>query len=176
MRPNIPIEYYQELSKLIYFDKNIPKWNRSFKRQVKDKIAGKMAASGRIIRLTLNGIQKTITAHRLLWFMHYQEYPPLIIFHLDYNKDNNINSNLIGLDPRSNYKGVKWDIKNQKWCAIAYIDDQPNFLGYFDKENEAAKAWDQAIDGIYPNYKKNFNYDILKNQGLTVAERWSQYQ
>lgn len=162
MRPNIPIEYFQKLSKFIYFEDGDPKWNVSFKRKKKDSIAGKITKSGRLIRATIDDIQKNIPAHRLLWFMHYQEYPPKIVFHLDYNKDNNNIHNLIGLDPKSDYRGVKWDIKNKRWCAIAYIDDKPDFLGYFDIEKDAAKAWDSAIDGIYPNYKKNFNYDLLK--------------
>ncbi len=168
MYEQISIEYYEEISKHIYFDDKYPRWNLSRRRVKKGQIAGQLKGSGRILRFRIGDTQKIISAHRLLWFMYYKEYPPKIIFHIDRDKDNNSVKNLIGLDPRSDFNGVRWDIKRDQWCAIAYLDDDSKFLGYFETEKDAAKSWDSAIDGIYPNYKKNFNYDLLKK-----SKSWS---
>lgn len=47
-------------------------------------------------------------------------------------------------DAVSQYKGVAWDKARNKWKAAICIDGKSIFLGRFDDETEAAKAYDIA--------------------------------
>lgn len=42
------------------------------------------------------------------------------------------------------YKGVCWEKRRNKWIAFISPDSTFKFLGYFDDEIEAAKAYDEA--------------------------------
>lgn len=53
---------------------------------------------------------------------------------------------------KSQYIGVRWLNKNQKWEARMYIDGKRVGLGWFDLENDAAEAYQNALKA---NNKKN---------------------
>jgi len=42
------------------------------------------------------------------------------------------------------YKGVSWNKSSKKWFAVIKSNNRRMFLGYFDDEIEAAKAYDEA--------------------------------
>jgi hypothetical protein len=44
----------------------------------------------------------------------------------------------------SGYKGVNWNIEKQKWRANITVDYKTIFLGYFDKKEHAAQAYNVA--------------------------------
>lgn len=55
----------------------------------------------------------------------------------------------------SQYKGVYWDKARNKWRASIAINGVPKFLGRFDDELEAHKAYCEAADkyfGKFANY------------------------
>jgi|CXWL01.1.fsa_nt_gi hypothetical protein len=57
----------------------------------------------------------------------------------------------------SRYLGVSWDSRINKWSANFYHNKKQSRLGYFDNEEDAAKAHDiVARDHNYPIYKLNF--------------------
>lgn len=44
----------------------------------------------------------------------------------------------------SNYVGVSWHVRDQAWVAHLQVDGERRHLGYFDDEEEAARARDLA--------------------------------
>jgi len=56
----------------------------------------------------------------------------------------------------STYNGVSFILKEKKWQSTININKKNIFLGYFDVEKEAAKAYNLAIiDNNLPKYKLN---------------------
>lgn len=49
------------------------------------------------------------------------------------------------LTSSSKYKGVYWYKPYQKWRALIKLEGQSKHLGYFSKEDDAAKTYNQAV-------------------------------
>lgn len=54
------------------------------------------------------------------------------------------NSKDSGGDVVATFKGVQWDRKNNRWRARLHTD-RTRHVGYFPTEEEAGRAWDQAL-------------------------------
>jgi hypothetical protein len=88
-----------------------------------------------------------------------------VIDHIDGNKQNNNVSNIritsqrvnsIGRkNPSSKHRGVSFYKNYNKWCAKIYIDGKENNLGYFLNEEDAAKAYQDALSKLEPQYFNN---------------------
>ena len=92
--------------------------------------------------------------------MHRQiMYPPegLVVDHIDHNGLNNRKNNLrictnsqnllnrrIRPDCKSRYKGVIWNAHARKWVAKVGLGGVRHHLGCFEREIDAAKAYDKA--------------------------------
>jgi hypothetical protein len=100
-------------------------------------------------------------AHRLI-----TNCPPdLYVAHLNHNGLNNRDDNLWGCTPTqsmghtrkrkdgvtSQYKGMSWTKACHKWQAQICIHGRAKFLGYFDDERDAARAYDRFGDLAYTN-------------------------
>ncbi len=57
----------------------------------------------------------------------------------------------------SKYKGVYWYNSTKKWCAAIKSNNKRTYLGYFDNEMEAAKAYDVAAKKLHGEFA-NLNY------------------
>ncbi|MEB5757416.1 AP2 domain-containing protein [Mammaliicoccus sciuri] len=74
----------------------------------------------------------------------------------------------------SKYKGVHWDKRSNKWCSSISVDGKNVYLGRFESEDEAAKAYNQAVldywDGegylnkIGTDARKKRDYKTYKNR------------
>lgn len=99
--------------------------------------------------------KKMIYMHRLIISAKDGEF----VDHLDHNKLNNIRSNLricnqsqnggnsrstISNKKTSKYKGVYWDKSRNKWASRIKVNYIGKFLGRFDLEEDAAKAYNDA--------------------------------
>lgn len=52
----------------------------------------------------------------------------------------------------SKYRGVCWDAGRQKWLTQAYKDAKHIYRGWFDNEEDAARAWDAAVSQHYGEF------------------------
>ena len=153
----IPLEYYQALAKRIYFIDGVPYWNqKSPLPRLWDKVAGEISDPGyRRICISINKKRKSISAHRLHWYMEFGEVPK----QLDHIKGVKIDNRIEELRPstqsqnmrnvkkirgRSKYRGVTLN-DNGRWRSRIKDYGKSIHLGYFDDEIEAAKAYDTAL-------------------------------
>lgn len=75
---------------------------------------------------------------------------------------------------KSKYKGVCWDKRSNKWVSSITVDGKKVYLGRFENEDEAAKAYNQAVldywDGegylnkIGTDARKSRDYKTYKNR------------
>jgi HNH endonuclease/AP2 domain len=95
--------------------------------------------------------------HRLLFYWHHG-YLPKLIDHKDTNAQNNNIENLRELNNSGNrrnshkiknctsiYKGVCWIKANKKWRAKFTLNGKDIHLGYFDNEDDAGQAYNDAV-------------------------------
>ena len=71
--------------------------------------------------------------------------------------------------PTSGYRGVCWDPRREKWLASIGVGEETEYLGGFDEEIEAAKAYDRAALRYHDPANTNFppsNYDVEEGEEL----------
>lgn len=126
------------------------------------------------VGVTVKGKTKSSRTHHLVWFFEYGEWPTSQLDHIDGNKLNNHFTNLRLATGRENtqsyhrlkrssskYLGVSWRKDRKIWTACIYINKAHKWLGYFECELEAARAYDKALvgQGLDP-----VNVKIMRNE------------
>jgi len=79
-------------------------------------------------------------------------------------KQNNYNRRIQGRGA-SKYKGVSWKNRDKRWRATLYYEKKQIFLGCFETEIEAAKAYDRAAVKYYKEYAR-VNFPAKKDNGI----------
>lgn len=139
---------------------------RSLDRIVKGSQGSKRLIRGRVLKPWLNRAgyfvvslwqdnkKQNFDVHRLVGLAFVGDYPKFD--HKDRNSTNNFPSNLrpctssengantTGRSGTSKFKGVSWDKSRQKWQTHVMVDYKSKFLGRFDSEVDAAKAYNKA--------------------------------
>lgn len=159
-------EYYDRLIERVEFIYGKPYWILGNKNH-KDKMAGRVSNTGyRQIGVTINKKTITLLSHRVNWYKKYKSLPEYLD-HIDGDRDNSRLSNLriathsqnmrnrkgVGV---SNFLGVSRRIyKNKiKWCANIKLNGKTKYIGSYDNEVDAAKAYNIEafkVAGDYAN-------------------------
>lgn len=111
--------------------------------------------------------------HRLIFLYHYG-YLPKYIDHINNDQSNNKIENLrevtasqnnMNMKKRKNsiskYKGISWDKQNNKWKSGIKINGKQIYLGRFDNETDAAKAYNKKAIEIFGEFGK---LNIIKEE------------
>ena len=124
------------------------------------------------VRLSKNGITKTIKIHRLVGFAFIPNPENLReIDHIDQNKANNSISNLRWVSRSNNnrnkpkkqntsskYMGVCFDKANGKYRAKIQINNKNKYIGIYETEEDAGHAFDNFVKehNLIEFYSLNF--------------------
>ena len=109
---------------------------------------------------------KNYLEHRLVWLYHRGEWPKGQIDHINGNTGDNRIENLREatnqqncwnrkplVDSTSKYKGVCWNKQCNKWVASYKYKGKKHYLGLYENELEAAKAYDKATEHLHKEYQ-----------------------
>lgn len=110
--------------------------------------------------------QKRILVHRVVFYIHHQ-FIPDEIDHINRKRDDNRIENLRVADTHSNnlgnqsiqarnksskYKGVCWDKSRKKWMAGIKHNGKRIYIGRFESEQLAAKAYNEYAIKIFGDF------------------------
>jgi hypothetical protein len=70
----------------------------------------------------------------------------------------------------SEYRGVSWNKRDSKWQAYIHHSGEKHYLGYFDDEEEAARAYDRAARANQGD-KAMLNFPAEGEQGVNDGKR-----
>ncbi|QIG68214.1 HNH endonuclease protein [Rhizobium phage RHph_Y1_10] len=118
-------------------------------------------------------MKKTLSAHRVAWFLHYGEWPAGgVIDHINGNKTDNRIENLrvvttqqngrnrkLNENSKSGYPGVYWACRQKAWKVYIRREGRNIHLGYFKNKTDAAEARKSAerADGYSPSHGRAGN-------------------
>ena len=113
---------------------------------------------------TISINNKAHLTHRLIYLYHH-EFLPKFLDHIDRNRSNNKIENLREVtlsqnnrnskpskNSLSEYKGVSWDKKINKWIAQIKYQNKNIGLGSFDNEIEAALTYNTKATELFKEY------------------------
>lgn len=127
---------------------------------------GTVSKGYKVITFRINKKQFTLSCHRVIWFLTYGYWPK----NLDHKDCNGLNNSIDNLreccqiqnsqnrrkgSGKSKYKGVHFF--KGKWVARIQVKGERKYLGSFESEEEAAKAYDNSAKFYFGNWA-NLNF------------------
>ena len=162
----------EEVEHLLHYDPTRGKlvWKRPTSNRVSvGDVAGYTRYDG-YIEVKVKG--ERFLAHRLIWFLHYGEWPEDQLDHIDHNPSNNKIENLRQSDNFINHRnmslssrnksgacGIYWEEDRGKWLTQARIKGKTKTLGRFPTFEEAVAVRQAA----------NRQHDYHENHGKGVV-------
>jgi len=154
----------EDISALFIYNEGALFWKISSGKVKKGDKAGCVRGNRGYESVGIDG--KRYGTHQLVWILFNGLYEKsLQIDHIDGNKLNNRIENLrlatqaqntYNIPKRSNtssaYKGVSWSSQQQKWTAAIWQNKTKIFLGLFENELDAAKAYEDKANEVQGNY------------------------
>lgn len=137
-------------------------WRISSPRAAAGDEAGSMTKGGRYVQL--DGVK--YRAARVVWAMHYGEWPVVFIDHIDLNNDNNRLRNLrlasrgqnnMNRSAQSNsiFKGVSYRADSGRWRARITVDGVVYHLGSYATAEETHAAYCAAAPKFHGVYARS---------------------
>lgn len=164
------LPYYEKAKELLNYDPEtgIMEWKSRRGQHSFRGLEVKSITSGyKRVSINLNGLNRSIYAHRLAWFFVYGEIPD-IIDHINTERGDNRITNLRScnnqenslnrskqLNNTSGYKGVDWCKRREKWRAKICYKKKSHHLGYFDCPKEASKAYEREANILFGDFNYN---------------------
>ncbi|AUO64067.1 hypothetical protein WM46_04465 [Citrobacter freundii complex sp. CFNIH2] len=155
----------EQLNEILSYDPTSGKftWKVSRGKVRSGQPAGSVNSQGYIL-IKIHG--KNLRAHRIAFFMVYGEQPR-VVDHIDGDILNNRIANLRAASLKENQQnrkskqgssskfiGVRWKKQCSKWNAEITIRGKKKHIGYFDSEEEAAKAYDREALLLNKNFAR----------------------
>lgn len=116
------------------------------------RVDGRLALAHRVAyRLYLNQDFPIFSDDRSVVLDHYYCQNPGCVnpFHLELVslRENTSRGRLSDMNGKkaSKYRGVCWHKRDKKWQARIWFEGNSKYLGYFDNEEEAAEAYQEAL-------------------------------
>jgi len=136
----------------------------SLGRNLQEKILSVTIDGGGYFKVGLSkeGKMKTKKVHQLVAIAFLNHEPcgyKLVVNHIDFDRTNNNvnnleivtqreNTNLKHVKSSSRYTGVSWKKRNNKWQSNIMINGKKKYLGLFDCEISASRAYQTALNEI----------------------------
>lgn len=143
-------------------DTGVFTWANDSKRVKTGTKAGTITNQG-YVRIKI--LDKVYMAHRLAWLYVYGVMPSEQIDHINHDKADNRIENLREATnqqnqfnkpkskySKSNYKGISFHKRSNKWLAQININKVNTYLGIFDTEEEAALAYQNKSKEIHKEF------------------------
>jgi hypothetical protein len=119
---------------------------------------------------------KVYSAHKLAWLYVYGELPKNQIDHINGVKDDNRISNLRDIpsqwntqnqhkapkNSKTGFLGVSWSTQKNKFRSCITVDGLQKHIGFFDKAQDAAVAYQLAKQKFHPGYANQIQQESTK--------------
>lgn len=142
-------------------DSGVFMWRKTGKGHRKNLIAGSLCRDGYV---TIYVDDTSFLAHRLAWLYTNGEWPSIEIDHVNNVRSDNRISNLrlatrsenlqnqrkAHADSASKILGVYWHKQKKKWHSVITINKKSKWLGYFDSQEDAINAYQNAKKMMHP--------------------------
>ena len=146
-----------------------PRYQKRHHTLYAGKEVGNISSEGyRVVKVTWNGTRLEWKQHRVIWAMHYGQWPTKNIDHIDGNKANNAITNLREVTAQENSKnsrmpknntsghvGVNFNKQSGKWKAYIKVSGKWVYL----------KTYANIEDAIAARQAAEIKYGFHKNHG-----------
>ena len=163
------LPFYKRAKKTLEYDYKTGVFSRWIEGKKEYKEAGSINPKGyRMISVTIDGIKKTLKAHRIAWYYYYGELPNLID-HIDGDKLNNSIFNLrsctnqqnqqnkgIFKNNKTGYKGVFMYREGFYTATIAY-NNKRIYLGSFNCPKKASEVYEEKAKELFGEFYRHTN-------------------